>query len=64
LGIDTVADFPPVLVGEKMIVKVVVPTKGKTGETGWAVTLNIAASVPLIATFGVPLRFRFDVPRF
>ena len=27
-------------------------------------TTNIAASVPLIATFGVPVRFRSEVPRF
>ena len=42
--------------------KVVVPD-GATGVVGWVPTTNIAASVPLIATRGVPLRSRFDVPR-
>jgi hypothetical protein len=60
---DTVAVFAPTLAGENVIVKVAVPA-GAIGELGWLLTTNIAASVPLTATFGVPLRFRFDVPRF
>ena len=46
-----------------MIVNVVLPA-GATGVVGCVPTVNIAASVPLIATFGVPVRFRFEVPRF
>ena len=62
-AIVTVAVFAPALAGENVIVKVAVPA-GVTGEPGCAPTTNIAASVPLIATLGVPPRFRFEVPRF
>ena len=54
LAIDTVAVFAPVLVGVKMIVKVV-EEAADTGELGWLPTTNSAASVPLIATFGEKL---------
>ena len=46
-----------------VIVKVLVPA-GVTGVAGCVPTTNIAASVPPIATLGVPVRLRFEVPRF
>ena len=62
LAIVTVAVFAPRLVGENVIVNVVVPA-GATGEVGCVPNVNIAAPEPLIATFGVPVRLRFEVPR-
>ena len=46
-----------------MIVNVLLPAAA-IGEAGCVPTVNIAASVPLIATFGVPVRLRLEVPRF
>jgi hypothetical protein len=60
---DTVALFIPMLVGLKVMVKLAAP-EGATVEVDGALALNIAASDPLMATLGLPVRDRSPVPRF
>ena len=55
--------FTPVLVGVKVMVNGWLPP-GRIGELGCGPILNMALSVPMMSTFGVPVRFREAVPTF
>src|SRR5688500_14252551 len=60
----TVAVRNPDALGANTMVKVVVPFVAPTGDDGCAVTVKSAAFAPLMATLGVPVRFRSAAPVF
>ncbi|CAD0000397.1 hypothetical protein FLACHUCJ7_00016 [Flavobacterium chungangense] len=63
MAIETVAVRVPAADGSKVTIKVVLP-EVFIGLVGWVVTVKSAALVPLMATFGVPVRLKPITPVF
>ncbi|CAD0000398.1 hypothetical protein FLACHUCJ7_00017 [Flavobacterium chungangense] len=64
LAIEIVAVRKPTVGGSKVTTKVVVPVVGAIGELGWVVIVKSPAFAPVIATFGVPDKFKGAIAVF